>query len=149
MIARIGSIAGIVRFGGKITASPCMFVNNKKRRHIMKPIINPLVHGYLDYFTVVVFLLAPSLLGLTGLAGTLAYALAVIHLAMTLITDFPLSIRKLVPFRLHGWVERIVGPVLLLLPFLLGFEGAARIFYFAIGVTIIVVGLLTDYEANA
>ncbi|MBL1262252.1 hypothetical protein [Candidatus Methylomicrobium oryzae] len=115
----------------------------------MKPIINPLVHGYLDYFTVAVFLLAPSLLGLTGLAGALAYALALIHLAMTLITDFPLSVRKLVPFRIHGWIERIVGPVLLLLPFLLGFEGAARIFYFVIGATIIVVGLLTDYEASA
>jgi hypothetical protein len=115
----------------------------------MKPIINPLIHGYLDYFTVAVFLLAPSLLGLDGLAGTLAYALAVIHLAMTLVTDFPLSVSKLVPFRLHGWVERIVGPVLLLLPFILGFEGVARIFYFVMGVTIIAVGLLTDYEASA
>lgn len=115
----------------------------------MKPIINPLIHGYLDYFTVVVFLLAPSLLGLDGLAGALAYALAVIHLAMTLVTDFPLSVSKLVPFRLHGWVERIVGPVLLLLPFVLGFEGVARVFYFVMGVTIIAVGLLTDYEASA
>ncbi|MDD1612667.1 MAG: hypothetical protein LUQ57_05940 [Methylococcaceae bacterium] len=115
----------------------------------MKPIINPLIHGYLDYFTVVVFLLAPTLFGLSGLAGTLAYALAIIHLAMTLVTDFPLSLFKLVPFRIHGWVERIVGPVLLLMPFLLGFEGVARVFYFLIGATIIVVGLLTDYEATS
>jgi hypothetical protein len=113
----------------------------------MKPIINPSIHGYLDYFTVGVFLLAPSVLGLSGLAATLAYALAAIHLAMTLVTDFPLSISKLVPFRIHGWVERIVGPVLLLLPFLLGFEGIARIFYWVLGATIIVVGLLTDYES--
>ncbi|MEC4750657.1 hypothetical protein [Methylomicrobium sp. Wu6] len=115
----------------------------------MKPIINPLIHGYLDYFTVVVFLLAPSLFGLDGAAGILAYALAIIHLIMTLVTDFPLSIAKLVPFRIHGWVERIVGPVLLLTPFLFRFEGAARFFYFLIGATIIVVGLLTDYEATS
>lgn len=115
----------------------------------MKPIINPLMHGYLDYLTVIIFLLAPSLLGLSGLAGTLAYVLAVIHLAMTLITDFPLGVVKLVPFRIHGWVEKIVGPVLLLTPFLLGFEGTARIFYFVIGATIIVVGILTDYEATS
>jgi len=115
----------------------------------MKPIINPLIHGYLDYVTVAVFLLAPSLLGLSGLAGMLAYALAVIHLAMTLATDFPLGVVKLVPFRMHGWVERVVGPALLLAPFLVGFEGAARAFYFLLGATIIVVGLLTDYEATA
>ncbi|MGR8941196.1 MAG: hypothetical protein ACU83V_02245 [Gammaproteobacteria bacterium] len=113
----------------------------------MKPIINPLVHGYLDYLTVIIFLLAPSLLSLSGLAGMLAYALAIIHLAMTLVTDFPLGVVKLVPFRIHGWVERIVGPVLLLVPFLLGFEGVARIFYFLLGATIIAVGLLTDYES--
>jgi hypothetical protein len=112
----------------------------------MKAIINPRIHGYLDYFTVIVFLLAPSLLSLSGVAGLLSYTLAIIHLAMTLVTDFPLGMIKLVPFRIHGIVERIVGPVLLVTPFLLGFEGAARIFYFLMGATIIIVGLLTDYE---
>lgn len=51
-------------------------------------IISPQVHGYLDYFTVVVFLLAPTLMGLTGIPALLAYALAGIHLAMTLVTYF-------------------------------------------------------------
>jgi len=57
----------------------------------MKAIINPRIHGYLDYFTVIVFLLAPSLLSLSGVAGLLSYTLAIIHLAMTLVTDFPLG----------------------------------------------------------
>lgn len=48
----------------------------------MKP-INPLVHGYQDYFTVLVFIAAPSLFGMTGSAGFLAYALAAIHMSMT------------------------------------------------------------------
>lgn len=112
----------------------------------MKKIITPLVHGYLDYITVVIFLAAPALVGLTGLAGVLAYALAVIHLAMTLFTDFPLGLSKLVPFPIHGWVERIVGPVLVLVPFVLGFDATARNFYIFMGIVIIVVGLLTDYE---
>lgn len=111
----------------------------------MKP-ITPLMHGYLDYFTVAVFLLAPTLLGLPSDAGLLSYALAVIHLAMTLFTDFPLGAAKIIPFKIHGWVERIVGPALLLVPFLFGFTGAAFIFYLLMGVVIIIVGLLTDYE---
>jgi hypothetical protein len=109
-------------------------------------ILSPTQHGYLDYLTVVIFLLAPSLIGLTGMAGTIAYLLAGIHLAMTLVTDFPLGAVKKLPFQIHGWVERFVGPVLVLLPFVFGFDGAAKSFYIVIGFVIILVGLLTDYQ---
>jgi hypothetical protein len=112
----------------------------------MKKMLNPTQHGYLDYVTVILFLVAPSLFGLTGNAGVFAYALAIIHLTMTLLTNFPLGVYKLVPFPLHGWVERIVGPVLVLLPFVFGFVGTATVFYVVIGIIIILVGLLTDYQ---
>jgi hypothetical protein len=109
-------------------------------------ISSPTFHGYLDYVTVVLFLLAPTLFGLTGMAGTFAYALAAIHLTMTLVTNFPLGAAKVIPFAIHGWVERVVGPILILLPFALGFDAAARIFYVVIGGVIILVGLVTDYQ---
>lgn len=109
-------------------------------------IISPTQHGYFDYVTVVLFLVAPTFIGLTGMAGTIAYALAGIHLAVTLVTDFPLGIAKLLPFRVHGWVERVVGPTLVLLPFILSFEGPARGFYIVVGLVIILLGVLTDYE---
>lgn len=111
-------------------------------------LINPTVHGYLDYATVVLFLLAPNLLSLSGLPAMIAYALAVIHLAVTLVTDFPSGIFKLIPFTLHGWIERIVGPVLVVLPFVLGFAETAKYFYIVVGIVIIVVGVLTDYEGT-
>jgi hypothetical protein len=38
--------------------------------------ISPTLHGYLDYLTVLLFLVAPTLIGLTGMARTVAYALA-------------------------------------------------------------------------
>lgn len=112
----------------------------------MKKILTPTLHGYLDYVTVVLFLAAPSLLGLTGMVGIFAYVLAIIHLAMTLLTDFPLGVYKLVPFHMHGWVERVVGPGLVLLSFVLGFAQTATSFYVLIGIVIILVGLLTDYQ---
>jgi hypothetical protein len=108
-------------------------------------IISPTQHGYLDYLTVTLFLFAP-IVGLSGIAGILGYALAGIHLALTLATDFPLGAAKLIPFSIHGWVERVVGPILILLPFVLGFDVTERIFYIVIGVFIILVGLLTDYR---
>ncbi len=113
-------------------------------------ILNPRTHGYLDYVTVILFLVAPTVLGLTGIPAMLAYALAMIHLVMTLVTDFPLGVVPLIPFTIHGWVERVVGPVLIIVPFVLGFSTdlVARNFYVAMGIVIVLVGLVTDYKGT-
>lgn len=111
-------------------------------------VVSPRIHGYFDFLTVVIFLLAPTLLGLSELPAMLAYALAGVHLIVTLASDFPFGIIKIIPFTIHGWIERLVGPSLIALPFILGFadEEAARNFYVAMGLIVIVLGLLTDYK---
>ncbi|MBY0475338.1 MAG: hypothetical protein K2Q13_09805 [Nitrosomonas sp.] len=111
-------------------------------------VISPRMHGYLDFLTVFIFLLAPTLLGLSQLPAMLAYSLAAVHLMVTLASDFPFGVVKLIPFTIHGWIERLVGPSLIALPFILGFadEETARNFYIAVGLIIIVVGMLTDYQ---
>lgn len=105
-------------------------------------------HGYLDYLTVGIFLLAPTLLDLSQIPTILAYTLAGVHLVVTLVSDFSLGMFKMLAFTLHGWIERVVGPVLIAIPFILGFadEPVARNFYMAMGVILIVVGLLTNYR---
>lgn len=111
-------------------------------------IISPRTHGYLDFLTVIIFLLAPVLLNLSQVPAILAYVLAFVHLAVTLASGFPVSTIKIIPFILQGWIERIVGPVLVAVPFILGFaeEPIARNFYVVMGIVIIAVGLLTDYQ---
>jgi hypothetical protein len=113
-------------------------------------ILSRITHGYLDYLTVVIFLLAPTLLGMSGLPAMIAYGLAVIHLLLTIATDFPSSMIKIIPFKLHGWLERLVGPLLIVLPFILGFSNdtVARNFYIGIGIVIIAVGICTNYKGT-
>ena len=108
------------------------------------------MHGYLDYVTVIVFLTAPALFGLAGFPAILAYLLAGVHFIMTLVTDFPLGVGRLLPFFAHGWVERLVGPALVLVSFVPAFsvDASARMFYVVIGIIITVVGLLTDYRGS-
>lgn len=112
-------------------------------------ILSPRVHGYLDYVVVVAFALAPSLFGFSPTPTRVSYALAVVHLLMTLLTRFPLGIVKLIPFTIHGGVEFIVSFTLLALPSLLGFadEGVARNFYLAFGMVVFLVWMMTDYKA--
>lgn len=111
-------------------------------------VISARMHGYLDFLTVILFLLAPTLFGLNQVPALLAYSLAAIHLLVTLASDFPFGIVKIIPFPVHGWIERVVGPALIAVPFILGFaaDEIARNFYIAMGFVIIVVGVLTDYQ---
>lgn len=111
----------------------------------MRP-IRPHVHRTLDFVTVVGFAAAPSLLGLQGLPATLSYVLAFVHLALTLLTRFSPAERGLVPLRAHGLIELLVGVVLVVVPFALGWTGVARTFYVAAGVVILAVWALSEYN---
>ncbi len=109
-------------------------------------ILSPKIHGYLDFLTVIFFAVAPTVLGFDGLPAYISYALAVIHLGLTLITAFPKGIIGIVPFSVHGGIELIVSIVLLMLPFILGFAETPRNFFVGIGVVIFVVWLLSNYR---
>ena len=110
-------------------------------------IISPFIHGFLDYFTVALFAIAPIVLSFAELPKLICFALAAVHLVTTLLTAFPLGVAALIPFPIHGWMERVIGPVLVALPFVLGFAGLAVWFFVAAGVTIVLVALVTDYHA--
>ena len=111
-------------------------------------IINPKVHGILDYAVVIAFALAPTLLGFSGLPATISYVLAAVHLLLTLVTAFPLGVIKIVPLPLHGAIEFVVSIILVALPWILKFasDTAARNFYVGAGVLIFVVWRITDYK---
>jgi len=113
-------------------------------------VVSDTAHGILDYLTVAIFALAPGILGLTGFAALVSYALAAVHLIMTLLTNMPLGVVKIIPMRLHALVEMLVGPVLvvaaLVLPTLLGDK---REFFLVMGLVILAVWFLSSYGRPA
>ncbi|HUR00142.1 MAG TPA: SPW repeat protein [Gemmatimonadaceae bacterium] len=110
--------------------------------------ISARVHGVLDYATVAAFLNAPMVFGFHGTPAAIVYWLAGLHLLMTGFTDFPLGLFKMIPFRVHGVIDLLVGIFLLVSPWLFGFAGenAARNFFIAIAIITFVVVALTDYS---
>src|ERR1700723_3468449 len=129
--------------------SPLRSNSSSKGGENMK-VISDTAHGILDYLTVAIFALAPSILGLTGYAALVSYALAAIHLVMTLFTNMPLGVFKIIPMRLHALVEMLVGPVLvvaaLVLPTILGDK---REFFLVMCLVISAVWLLSSYGPPA
>lgn len=108
-------------------------------------LLSPSAHRILDFVTVVAFAAAPALLGFGGLPAILAYVLAAVHLLMTLATRFPDAPSRPLPIGLHSFVELVVGVMLLILPWLLGWEPHAQVFFLAAGVVILAVWLGTRY----
>src|ERR1700692_2013503 len=125
--------------------SPLQLNSSSREGENMK-VISDTAHGILDYLTVAIFALAPSILGLTGVAALVSYALAAIHLTMTLLTNMPLGVFKIIPMGLHAVVDMGVGAVLvvasLVLPTILGDK---REFFLVMGLVILAVWLLSSY----
>jgi hypothetical protein len=114
----------------------------------MHKTLNPKTHGYIDYIVVAMFFLAPSLFNFSDTASNLSYALAVIHLIVSLSTAYPLGLLKAIPFTVHGAMELMISVIVAISPWVFGFEDdtAARNFYVASGIAFFLVWSLTDYK---
>lgn len=115
----------------------------------MKTLIAPTLHRVLDFTTVAVFVVAPTLLHLTGVAGLLSYALALVHLTLTALTHFPAGPERVVPFAWHRRIELVVGLALGALSLVAQWGGAARAFYLAAGIVILAVSVVTSRGGSA
>jgi hypothetical protein len=114
-------------------------------------VLSPRVHGMLDYGTIALFALAPTIFNFDGPYATACYVLAAGYLLITLMTDFPMGVMRLIPFPMHGGLELVSGLALLAAPFLFGFHDdnhEARNFFMGMGILFLGSWLLTDWRAD-
>ncbi|MEO6131331.1 MAG: hypothetical protein ABIQ02_05755 [Saprospiraceae bacterium] len=113
--------------------------------------LNSKIHGVIDYLVVVFLLLSPTLFGMGEVTATFTYVLAVIHLLLTITTNFEFGLLKIIPFKIHGMIELIVSIALIGVAFYLGsLEGElARNFYIGFGIAVFLTWLITDYKTSS
>lgn len=116
----------------------------------MKKPITPEAHGVIDYVTVATVAIAPEILDFPTTAKWLCRTLAADYLAVSLLTDYPLAVKRLIPFKAHGAIEGAIGAVLPALPWALGFarHRAARDFVLGLTGLTAVVAALTDWNGT-
>jgi len=117
----------------------------------MKKPITPFAHGVMDYATVATVAAAPALLDFPEEACTACYTLAAGYAGLSMFTDYPLAVRRALPFKAHGAAEAFIGAMLPALPWMLGFSHHARARNFFLGLTALtaMTAVLTDWDKES
>lgn len=111
----------------------------------MKP-LSPRRHGFVDYAACGLMLAAPALLRLSPPARRASYALAGSYLGVSLLTDYPPALRRVIPFPVHGKIELATLPALLLLAS--ETQGRDRAYFLGLAGTVAGAYALTDWKAD-
>jgi hypothetical protein len=111
--------------------------------------LNSKIHGIIDYAVVLFLWLSPTLFEFPKITSVFTYILGCIHLVLTLTTNFELGVIKIIPLKIHGWIELVVSIVLFGCAFLLGnMEGSTPvIFYSLFGAAVFLTWVITDYNS--
>lgn len=114
----------------------------------MKKPISPRVHGIIDYTTVAAVAAAPRVMNFPKPAQVLADALAASYTGVSAMTDYPLGMKRAIPFKAHGATELAIAVILPMLPWALGFADnkAARNFFFGLTALTLTVSALTNWD---
>jgi len=112
--------------------------------------LNDRIHGILDYGVVLVLALAPTVLGIADASAMLCYVLAVVHLAMTVLTDMPLGIVKVIPMKVHAAIELVVGLALIVVGWIFSdLLRSGQLFFTVMGAAIFFVWVASNYGDRA
>jgi hypothetical protein len=106
-------------------------------------------HAVADY--AVGILLVVVALAVNGSAGAVAtgVVVGVVVLIVSALTRYPLGIVKVLPFPLHSGGDYLASALLIVAPFALDFadaEGGMAAFYVIMGVAVLAVSLITNYQ---
>ena len=117
----------------------------------MRKIVNPTVHGALDYGLALAFIFAPGVLGFPNAAANVSQIIGVAYLGASLLTRYPLGALRFIPFPVHGILEAILAASWIPMPWIFDFadHAAARSFFIFAGAGLLAVVFVTDYRATA
>ena len=109
------------------------------------------VHSYIDYPVALSLTALPFVLGLgtvNPLAKWLSVATGIAAFVLTVFTDHQTGVFRVLPYKFHVAVDRLVGLTFLAAPFVFGFTGIDALYYWInAGAVLTVTFLLNAPEA--
>ena len=100
------------------------------------------IHAYLDYPVALSLLAMPFIIGIgvdNPWARWISPATGVAAFILTIFTDHQTGLVRVIPYWLHVAVDRFVGAVFLIVPFVFDFHGLDAWYYWANAVAVLLV----------
>jgi hypothetical protein len=117
---------------------------------VMKKTMDPNRHAVLDYVMGASCLTIPAAAGFNVTSSLLSYAIGITQIGLSMMTNYPAGVAKVVPFKLHGLIELGTGIGMVALAFMPKvLDRKATVFFFNSGISTIGLYLLTDYSQQA
>lgn len=113
--------------------------------------IKATAHGIIDYGFFALMTAGPVLAGVSPRLRALSWSVAATQGTINALTDTPVGLRRLIPLRVHGWLELAAAPAVVALPPLAGAVGdrRSRTAWLTVLALLATNYTLTDYEAPA
>jgi hypothetical protein len=106
-------------------------------------------HAIADYAVGATLIVVASVVGGTGAAVATGVVVGAVVLAVSMLTRYPLGVRKVLPFTVHSAGDYLAAALLILSPFALGFRSdnpGLSAFYIVMGIAVLAVSLITNYQ---
>lgn len=104
--------------------------------------LTPTLHGLGDYAAAAALIAGPFVLGISEqsvFAHWFSIAGGIGLIVYSLLTDYTFSLAKAIPFKTHLLLDTAAGLAFVVLPFLAGLDGVARIYFLVMGIGVLFV----------
>ncbi len=122
----------------------------RSERRFPQP-IKATAHGVIDYGFFALMTTGPVLAGVSPRLRALSWGVAATQGTINALTDHPVALRRIIPLRIHGWLELAAAPAVIALPPLNGAvsDRRSRTAWLTVLALLATNYTLTDYEAPA
>jgi hypothetical protein len=113
--------------------------------------ISTRTHGIIDYATGALLIIAPYLFGFAtgGIEQWLPQLLGAMTIVMSLLTNYELSVAKVIPLNVHLGVDVVGGLLLAVSPWLFGFAAVIWWPHLLVGLMEVIVPFMTRRDATS
>jgi uncharacterized membrane protein len=103
-------------------------------------------HAVADYAVGALLIIVAIAAGDEGKAVALGVVVGATVLLVSMLTRYPLGVKKVLPFTVHSAGDYLAAALLIAGPAVLGLTGGIAAFYVVIGIAVLAVSLVTNYQ---
>jgi len=107
------------------------------------------LHAVADYAVGALLIIVPLAVGGSSAAVATGVVVGSVVLIVSMLTKYPLGVKKVLPFTVHSGGDYLAAALLLIAPFALDFrtsDAGLAAFYIVAGIAVLAVSLITNYQ---